>query len=80
MASQREAGDSIKHCGRGPNAKAETSSQQGLQANLVTFSCLIAYLLNACLPISSIALGDFGRRPQGSLPPDSINNPEPPNA
>ena len=42
MASQREAGDSIKRCGRGPNAKADTSSQQGLQANLGTFSCLIA--------------------------------------
>lgn len=42
MASQREAGDSIKRRGRGPNAKADTSSQQGLQANLGTFSCLIA--------------------------------------
>ena len=46
MASQREAGDTIKRRGRGLNAKAEPSSKQGLQANLGDFlRCLLAYLL-----------------------------------
>ena len=49
MASQREAGDSIKHRGRELNAKADPSSKQGLQANLgalaYLLTCLLAYLL-----------------------------------
>jgi len=62
MASQREAGDSIKHRGRELNAKADPSSKQGLQANLGTLTYLLTHLLSECLTVSSIALGYFGWR------------------